>query len=57
MHRLPLVRRRTRPSKGGVSNCLAAEEALTGAHGAVNLEYNGDLSDHFGSDSAKGYSP
>ena len=36
---------------------LAAEEALTGALGALNPEFNGDLSDHFGSDSAKGYSP
>ena len=35
-----------------------AGEALTGALGALNPEFNGDLSDHFGSDSAKkGYSP
>ena len=30
-----------------------AGEALTGALGAWNPEFNGDLSDHFGSDSAK----
>ena len=30
-----------------------AGEALTGALGALNPEFNGDLSDHFGSDSAK----
>ena len=35
----------------------SAEEALTGALGALNPEFNGDLSDHFGSDAAKGYSP
>ena len=34
-----------------------AEEALTDAPGAVNPGFNGDLSDHFGSDPAKGYSP
>ena len=43
--------------KVGVSNYLAAGEALTGALGALNPELNGDLSDHFGSDSATGYSP
>ena len=53
MHRLPLVRRRTPPSTCESPIGWPAGEALTGALGALNPEFNGDLSDHFGSDSAK----